>query len=101
MARRPEGAGTTGAAPASGAGEDDGEAGGAPDGRTDGVGDDESDDVAEGVAVGEAGVEATMVAGRGGDGSAATRMPQPASSVAAPAAASMLARNLGLNVSLL
>ena len=31
-----------------------------------------------------------------GDGSAATRMPQPASSIAAPAAASTLARHLGL-----
>ena len=61
-------------------------------GATDGEG------AAEGV--GDAGAEATMVAARAArltaTVSAATRMPQPASSVAAPAAASTLARHLGL-----
>ena len=85
----PEGAGTgvTCGAPAVGAavGVTDGEAEG-------GAG------VSAGVAGGDAGADATTVAARDGegDGSAATRMPQPASSVAAPAAASTLARHLGL-----
>ena len=74
-----------------------------PDGWTDGLGDGRSDGVADGEAVGDAGAEATIVSARvgDGDGSAATRMPQPASSVAAPAAASTLARHLGLTYSLL
>jgi hypothetical protein len=64
-----------------------------------GVATEEGEDCGDspGVAAGEA-AEATTVATRDGDGegSAATRMPQPASSVAAPAAASTLARHLGL-----
>ena len=50
------------------------------------------------MAGGVAGADAATVAARGGegDGAEATRMPQPASSVAAPAAASTLARHLGL-----
>jgi hypothetical protein len=72
---------------------------GEPDGagdEPDGAGDD-SGGVSDGEADG-ADDEATMVAVRSGDGegSAATRMPQPASSVAAPAAASTIARHLGL-----
>jgi hypothetical protein len=74
-----------------------------PDGWTHGLGDGRSEGVAEGEAIGDAGAEATIVSERvgDGDGSAATRMPQPASSVAAPAAASTLARHLDLTHSLL
>jgi hypothetical protein len=63
------------------------------DGRTEGTTEGEGDDEAD-----EEAAEATIVAVRSedGDGSAATRMPQPASNVAAPAAASTLARHLSL-----
>jgi hypothetical protein len=65
---------------------------GVTDGEVEGGG------VSAGVAGGVAGADATTVAARDGegDGAEATRMPHPASSVAAPAAASTLARHLGL-----
>jgi hypothetical protein len=74
------------------------------DGEGTAPGVDSGDAVAAGVAgagVGEADVSVATVRDGAGDGSAATRMPQPASSIAAPAAASTPACHQGVCVSLL
>ena len=104
-ARRPPGSGETGARRSvrERARDGEGTTGAAEDGAEGVSG--TSDGADDGVAVGagEAGAAASTAGVRDGtgDGSADTRMPQPASSVAAPAAASTLARHQGVTVSLL